>query len=96
MKWKKTEIAIEIEELIRVVSHRQAARAWCPACGSEALMATPQQAAAIAGSSVRAVNRSVEANRVHFLETPEGLLLVCVNSLSSTSSGKLEVRRLNE
>lgn len=96
MKWKKTEIAIEIDELIRVVSHRQAARAWCSACGSEALMATPQQAAAIAGCSVRAVNRSVEANRVHFLETPEGLLLVCVNSLSWTSSGKLEVRKLNE
>ena len=82
MKWRKTEIAIEFEEMIRVVSHRQAARAWCSVCDSEALMVTPQQAAAIAGLSVRAVNRRVEANRVHFLETPEGLLLVCVNSLS--------------
>jgi hypothetical protein len=82
MNWKKTEIAIETKELIRVVGHRQPARAWCSACSSEALMVTPQQAAAIAGLSVRAVNRRVEANRVHFLETPEGLLLVCVNSLS--------------
>ena len=79
MKWKKTEIAVEIDELIRV---RQAARAWCPACGSEALMATPQQAAAIVGSSVRAVNRSVEAGEVHFVETKEGSLLVCISSLS--------------
>jgi hypothetical protein len=45
-------------------------------------MVTPEQAAAIVGSSVRAVNQSVEAGRVHFLETPDGGLLVCVNSLS--------------
>jgi hypothetical protein len=81
MKWKRTEIAIEFEEMIRVVSHRQAARAWCPACGSKALMATPQQAAAIVGSSVRAVNRRVEAGEVHFVETKEGSLLVCISSL---------------
>ena len=44
MKLKRTEIAIEIEEMIQVVSHTQSARAWCAACGREALMATPQQA----------------------------------------------------
>ena len=86
MKLKRTEIAIEIEEMIQVVSHTQSARAWCAACGREALMATPQQAAAIAGLSVRAVNRSVEADRVHFLETPEGWLFVCVDSLGKLGS----------
>ena len=82
LKRKRTEIAIEIEELIYLGGRRGGpTSAWCSDCGSETLMATPQQAAAIARSSVRAVNRRVEAGDVHFLETPEGLLLVCVNSL---------------
>ena len=44
-------------------------------------MVTPQQAAAIARVTVRAVNQRVEAGMVHFLETPDGRLWVCVNSL---------------
>ena len=44
-------------------------------------MLTPEQAAAVAGVTVRAVNRRVEDGSVHFLETADGRLLVCVNSL---------------
>jgi predicted site-specific integrase-resolvase len=44
-------------------------------------MVTPQQASAIAGVSVRTINRWVEAGRVHFMETPDGLLLLCLDSL---------------
>jgi len=73
---------IEVEEVILVAgSHQPSARLWCPACGSDVRMVTPNQAAAIVRSSVRAVNRSVEAGRVHFVETAEGRLFVCVNSL---------------
>lgn len=54
-------------------------------------MVTPAQAAAIARSSVRAVNRGVQAGEIHFVETPEGLLLVCVNSLEASSGKNLEV-----
>jgi hypothetical protein len=83
MKRKRTEIMLEIDELIHVGGHgKSVTRAWCSACSSEAVMVTPEQAAAIVGSSVRAVNQSVEAGQVHFLETPDGGLLVCVNSLS--------------
>ena len=46
-------------------------------------MLMPQEAARIAQVSVREMNRSVEAGQVHFLETAEGLLLVCMNSLAS-------------
>lgn len=73
---------IEVEEVIRVdSSHQPVAPMWCSACGSDAPMVTPDQAATIVRSSVRAVNRSVEAGRVHFVETAEGRLFVCVNSL---------------
>jgi len=44
-------------------------------------MVTPQRAAAIAGVTVRHINRLVEAERVHFAETESGLLLLCINSL---------------
>ena len=47
-----------------------------------ALMLTPAQAAVIARATVRDINRRVEAGVVHFMETPEGLLLVCIYSLS--------------
>jgi len=45
-------------------------------------MVTPNQAAVIARVAVRTINRWVEAERLHFAETPEGLLLICLNSIS--------------
>jgi hypothetical protein len=89
---KRTEIAIEIDEvvLVRSVSNLSA-MAWCVGCANEVVMVTPAQAAAISRSSVRAVNRSVEAGEIHFVETPEGLLLVCINSLEASSEKNLEV-----
>ena len=44
-------------------------------------MVTPAQAAVIARVSVRDINRRVEAGEVHFLETTQGALLVCISSL---------------
>ena len=61
--------------------HKQLVQAWCSGCGAEATMITPQQAAALAGVTVRTIYQWVESNRVHFIETGDGLLLVCVNTL---------------
>ena len=80
VKKRRTEITLEVDEVIYMARHRLT-RAWCPACGSEAQMLTPEQAAAVAGVTVRAVNRRVEDGSVHFLETPDGRLLVCADSL---------------
>ena len=94
---KRTEVAIEIDEVVLVKSvSNLSARAWCVDCANEVLMVTPAQAAAIARSSVRAVNRSVEAGEVHFLETPDGQLLVCVDSLDSTSEVMFPFPRIRE
>jgi hypothetical protein len=83
MKRKRTEITIEVEEVIHAVNHRQRlASAWCSACGEVAQMITPEQAAAISQVTVRTVNQRVEAGHVHFVETADGRLWVCVNSLS--------------
>jgi hypothetical protein len=47
-------------------------------------MVTPEEAANIARVTVRSLYARVEAEGVHFLETADGLLLICVNSLSQT------------
>ena len=85
MKRTRTEITIEFDELIQAGGHGQRlAQEWCAACGAEATMVSPQQAALVAGVTVREINRWVEAEMVHFMETNDGLLLLCVNSLGKS------------
>ena len=79
---KRTEVTIEFEEIVFVKgSSNLSGTAWCVGCANEVLMVTPAQAAVIARVSVRDINRRVEAGDVHFLETTEGSLLVCMSSL---------------
>ena len=62
---------------------RQLSLRWCAACGRQVEMVTPECAAQLAGVSRRAIYAGVESGKVHFLEIPESLLLVCVHSLAS-------------
>jgi len=78
---KRTEITIEIDEVIHLTSRCGAVRTWCAACAREVTMVTPEQAVAITSTSLRTVNRWVERESVHFRETPDGLLLLCADSL---------------
>ena len=54
----------------------------CPLCAPDVGMVTPEAAAGVAGLTARAVYALVESGRVHFEETPDGLLLICLNSLA--------------
>lgn len=86
MKTKKTTlIATETHESlsVRLNSPAQARHACvlCEVCESEMPMLTPEEAAPLAGLSVRAINRLVEDGSIHFKETPDGLLLVCLNNV---------------
>jgi hypothetical protein len=44
-------------------------------------MITADEAARLACQSTRTIYAWVEANRLHYRETPEGYLLVCLDSL---------------
>jgi len=44
-------------------------------------MATPEEAAILTGFSLRAICRQVEAGGLHFRETANGQLFICLNSL---------------
>ena len=85
MKKKKTtrtiELTFERNEFFAIL-RRKSYFAQCPECGGRVPMVTPEEATRIAGVMIRTIYSWVEANRVHFRETPEGLLLICLYSLS--------------
>ncbi|HEX5707316.1 MAG TPA: hypothetical protein VFX96_08470 [Pyrinomonadaceae bacterium] len=75
-----TELVVEREEVVVVRAVRRA-RLWCDACACESEFVGPEAAALRARTTVRTVFLLVEQGRAHFVETPEGLLLVCLRSL---------------
>lgn len=56
--------------------------ALCEECGRQVQMVRPGQAAILTRISAREVYHLVDAGEIHFLETAEGLLLICLDSLS--------------
>ena len=68
-----------------VVIRRQVAptAAWCDLCLAESRMITPDEAARVARVTPREIYQWVEARRVHFIEEPEGTLLLCLGSLAA-------------
>jgi len=44
-------------------------------------MVTPDEAAALSRVSSLTIYRWLEAEKLHFIETSDGLLLICINSL---------------
>ena len=81
---KRLEITVETR---RLVIHPRANQAptHCLACSSPADWITPEEAAALAGISTRTLYRWVEAGQLHFQETAEQSLLICLNSLLNST-----------
>jgi hypothetical protein len=87
---RRTEITVETEQVLLVRPNRSPLAAWCPQCEAEAPMVTPEEAVALTGQSLRQVCRLVEAGRLHFTETGEGLLRLCLNSLPISTGTQKE------
>ncbi len=51
-------------------------------------MITPEHAARIAGVSARRIYAWAESGKLHFAETPEGSLLICLDSILDWRSGR--------
>jgi hypothetical protein len=90
-KRRRTEITIQTREV--VVLHRTPAenpmRAWCDACRAERAFVAPEEAAALAGVSLRAIFRRIEEGRLHYTETHQGLVRVCFESISKSPRNRL-------
>lgn len=67
--------------LLTVKGAAQEFSGWCEDCGKVVRMVSPDEAAAIAQASPRAIYRAIEAGEIHFLELPT--LFVCRDSLFS-------------
>ncbi len=83
---RRIEITVEKRRLIVLRRARAPILDWCADCGEQVAMLTPDQAATIARVSSRTIYRRVEAGEMHYLETPEGHLLVCANSIELNST----------
>jgi hypothetical protein len=81
MAKKQKIITIETRQQIFIRSRRQPLVVWCEACGMNTLMFVPEQAAALCGTTERKLFRQIENGELHFIETKNGQLFVCSNSL---------------
>jgi hypothetical protein len=91
MKTKKTtRILQETHEALSVrhsISRQpRTAPVWCEECAGQVPLVAPEEATRRAGLSVRAICRLVEAGLIHFRETPDGLLLVCPDSIAGRNA----------
>lgn len=80
---RRTEIIVETHEVIVIHNHTRLLRVWCRECAQQVIMLTVDQAAAVAKKSSRLIYRMAEAGYIHFAETPEGLMVICLQSLTS-------------
>ena len=80
---KRTKITIETHRVQIIRRRKQAVQAWCPECSATVPMLTPEEAAALVNVTSRTIYRRVETGELHFTETPEGALLICLNSLTT-------------
>jgi len=81
MKRKRTEITIETDRMFYISSPRIVI-SWCASCGAQVEMVTVDEAAILRRVNSRTMFSWVEARQVHSSENANGLLLICVNSLS--------------
>ena len=85
---KRTEITVETHRVQVIRRARRVEQAWCAACADMVRMVTPEEAAAVTGVSTRTIYCRVEADQLHFTETPEGRLRVCFNSTLNALPGE--------
>jgi len=81
---KRTEITVETERLLIIRGHKRAI-VWCASCARRREMLTTDDAAIAVQVTSRTIFRWAESGRIHCTETPEGLLLICPESLSQNS-----------
>lgn len=78
---KTTKLTIETERVFVIRRPTASRRARCEACDEVVSFVTADEAAALTRFSSRAIYRLIEARKLHFRETTEALLLICLNSL---------------
>jgi hypothetical protein len=81
-KIRRVEITVERDEVLVIRNPGRRRLVHCPVCAETVRMITAEEAAILAGVSTRTISCWLESGRIHHTETAEGLLLVCLKSLS--------------
>lgn len=78
---RRTEITVRTAEVYVIKQSRRTTPAWCAQCREWVQMVRPDEAVALVGTTSRLIHRRVENGTVHYTETPDGFLLICLKSL---------------
>lgn len=87
---KRTEITIERRRTIVIRGRQLSMVEWCASCGREETKLTAEGAATFCGVSPRTIYRAIEAGSLHFDEATDGLLWLCLTSLTQLRTRSLE------
>lgn len=78
---RRIEIIVEQQRSLSISTRRISAVGWCAPCGQKVQMVTAEDAAQIAQVNARTIYRRTESGQLHFIESQEGILLICTRSL---------------
>ena len=78
---RKMLIRKETHELTIIARPRVRGKRFCAACQKQVRWLVPEEAMLLAKTNLREIFRRVEMQEIHFIETREGFLLVCAESL---------------
>lgn len=81
---KRTEITIETDRIVVLSRRKVSVESWCRRCNQRVKMVTVDEAASIAGVTSRTMYRWADAEKLHFTETADGVLMICHTSLTSS------------
>jgi hypothetical protein len=75
-------ISVQSERLVIVRQAQDAVLHRCPECRANVEMVIAEEAARHCRVSPRTMYRWIEARKVHFFESPNGAVLVCLDSIA--------------
>lgn len=92
---RKIEVAFETTRVIAWRgSSNKIVEIWCDFCAEQVQMVSAEQAALISGISLRQLVKQVEVDELHYRETEDGLLLICLPSLSQKESSENQLESI--
>ena len=74
-------LKVEMRPVVEAILRRLARSQWCRHCGVLVEMISARDAANLTGTSLFNIYRQAEAGKLHFLNSREGTLIICANSL---------------
>ena len=84
-KTRRTRITVETERVLIVRGHSCESDGWCNQCGAKVKLVAPEVAASLSGLSRRAVYRLIETGQVHFTESRDAIVSICLESLTAVN-----------